>query len=46
MTSWFIVLCITVLVAGIYLFISLRGGTLRKEKEYLENKVEGGQPRW
>ncbi len=40
MTSWFIVLCITLLVAGIYLFISLRERTLRKEKEHLEQKVE------
>ncbi len=40
MTSWFIVLCITVLVAGIYLFISLRERTLRREKEHLEQKVE------
>ena len=40
MTSWFIILCITALVAGIYLFISLRERTLRREKEHLEQKVE------
>mgnify|MGYP001160587448 FL=1 len=40
MTSWFIILCVTVLVGGIYLFISLRERTLRREKEHLEAKVE------
>jgi ligand-binding sensor domain-containing protein/serine phosphatase RsbU (regulator of sigma subunit) len=40
MTSWFIILCIALLVGGIYLVISLRERTLRREKVYLEEKVE------
>ena len=39
-TSWFIILCATLLVGGIYLFITLRERTLRREKEHLEAKVE------
>jgi len=40
MTSWFIILCIAVLMAGVYLFTTLREGKLRREKEQLEQKVE------
>jgi len=39
-TSWFLVVCITLLVSLIYLFISIRERTLRREKELLEQKVE------
>ncbi len=39
-TPWFILLCITALVAVIYLYISLRERNLRMEKELLEKKVE------
>jgi ligand-binding sensor domain-containing protein/serine phosphatase RsbU (regulator of sigma subunit) len=39
-TSWFIILCATFLAAGIYLFITIRERSLRREKEYLEAKVE------
>ena len=40
LTSWFIILCITVVVAGVYLYISLRERKLRREKEHLEQKVK------
>jgi len=39
-TSWFIILCVTALAAAIYLFITIRERTLRREKEHLEAKVE------
>jgi len=39
-TPWFILLCITALVAAIYLYISLRERNLRMEKELLEKMVE------
>ncbi|MDZ7635696.1 MAG: triple tyrosine motif-containing protein [Bacteroidales bacterium] len=39
-TAWFMILCITALVALIYLYISLRERNLRREKEHLEKKVE------
>lgn len=45
-TSWFIILCSTVLAAAIYLFITIRERTLRREKEYLEAKVEERTARW
>lgn len=39
-TAWFLILCITALLSAIYIFISLRERTLRKEKELLEQKVD------
>ncbi len=39
-TPWFILLCITALVAVIYMYVSLRERNLRREKEHLEQKVE------
>ena len=39
-TAWFIIICITLLVTAIYLYISLRERSLRKEKELLEEMVD------
>ncbi len=40
MTMWFIIVCFTILLSAIYLLISMRERTLRREKELLEKKVE------
>ena len=39
-TSWFLTLCIILLVVMIYIVISIRERALRREKELLEQKVE------
>ncbi len=40
LTMWFIILCIVALLTTIYLIITMRERTLRREKELLEKKVE------
>lgn len=40
LTSWFIIISALIVLGGIYLFVRLREKTLRREKEYLEAKVE------